>query len=309
MKKHVLLLFFLFILLLQTDLAARDHIKTRFFYSGDGSLSLKSERNGKTFYGRYRNLSGEYYGDQLAQINKLFGAVSDSDGVYLRLIEFLDFLQDRLGGGRVIITSGYRSPEYNTDLRNRGGLAAKASLHQYGMAADIIMERISSRRIWEFVKSLGFGGSGYYHGKTVHIDIGPARWWDEKISGVDSGNSDDNKLIMIVTDRDIYFPGEEINFGFARVTAWPVGMKPKFLLEEVDDGKKMIYPEFGNENKKSKCCLFKNLQSMKGISWRIPEKLRSGKYKVHISFCGKKCISMPDSISTPIFEVYENPKD
>jgi uncharacterized protein YcbK (DUF882 family) len=67
------------------------------------------------------------------------------------------------------VSSGYRSPIYNTTLRQQGRLAAKASLHQYGMAADLIMKGVSLKRIWQDVKALDFGGTGYYQGKTVHI--------------------------------------------------------------------------------------------------------------------------------------------
>ena len=46
--------------------------------------------------------------------------------------------------------------------------------------------------------------TGYYHGDVVHIDVGPARFWDETTSGVGTGISDGNKLIGIITDYDVY---------------------------------------------------------------------------------------------------------
>jgi len=160
-------------------------------------------------------------------ICRVFSAPCESQKqvLSLRLIEFLDFLQDRLRpGARIAITSGYRSPEYNTKVRKRGGLAAKASLHQYGMAVDLEIEGVPARRLWEYVKALGFGGAGYYHGKTVHIDVGPARSWDEKTSGVGTGISDDNKLIGLVVNYDVYLPGEPITMRFIRMTAFPIGV-------------------------------------------------------------------------------------
>ena len=113
---------------------------------------------------------------------------------------------------------------------SQGKLAAKASLHQYGMAADLKMEGVPARRVWEYVKALGFGGTGYYHGQTVHIDVGPARSWDEKTSGVGTGISEDNKLIGIVTDFDRYRAGETITLRFTRMTAFPIGVAPQFDL-------------------------------------------------------------------------------
>ncbi|WP_319404917.1 DUF882 domain-containing protein [uncultured Desulfosarcina sp.] len=109
-------------------------------------------------------------------------------------------------------------------------MAAKASLHQYGMVPDFILEGVSSKRVWEYVRSIGFGGTGYYHGKTVHVDVGPSRFWDEKSSGVGTGLSDDNKLIGLVTDYDVYGPGEWVRLRFIRMTAFPIGVQSEFKL-------------------------------------------------------------------------------
>src|SRR5210317_1368884 len=144
----------------------------RFFYTGDGYIHLESKKNGKSFNGRYRKGNGQYQVDAYKKISTVFGAPYQSSGqvLSLRLIEFLDYLEDQLKPGALLtITSGYRPPEYNTKLRKGGALAAKASLHQYGMAVDLIIEGVSSKRVWEYVKSIGFGGTGYYHGKTVHV--------------------------------------------------------------------------------------------------------------------------------------------
>ncbi|MBR9984864.1 MAG: hypothetical protein KFF68_03030 [Desulfosarcina sp.] len=90
------------------------------------------------------------------------------------------------------------------------------------MAADFILEGVSSKRVWEYVRSIGFGGTGYYHGKTGHVDVVSARFWDEKSSGVGTGLSDDNKLIGMVTDYDVYGPGELVRLSFIRMTAFPI---------------------------------------------------------------------------------------
>jgi uncharacterized protein YcbK (DUF882 family) len=176
---------------------------SRFFFSGDGRIDLLNEKNGHSFAGPYRHGAQRYDESALQTICRVFDAPYDPElsNLSLRLLEFLDFLQDSLHReAKITITSGYRSPEYNTRVRNRGGLAAKASLHQYGMAVDIKMEGVPARRVWNTVKTLGFGGAGYYHGDTVHIDVGPARSWDETTSGVGTGISDDNKLIDLVSD-------------------------------------------------------------------------------------------------------------
>jgi uncharacterized protein YcbK (DUF882 family) len=209
-----ILILALLIIGLMTDTASPDNSTTnRFFYSGDGTIHLVSRKNGKSFRGIYRERHGKYSIEAYKEISAVFDAPYQATRqvLSLRLIEFIDYLEDQLAPGALLtITSGYRPPKYNTKLRKRGGLAAKTSLHQYGMAVDLILEGVSSKRIWEYVQSIKFGGTGYYHGEMVHVDVGPARFWDEKTSGVGTGLSDDNKLIGIVTDYDVYGPGDSV---------------------------------------------------------------------------------------------------
>jgi uncharacterized protein YcbK (DUF882 family) len=282
----------------------------RFFYEGDGRLNLVCLKNGISFNGRYRKGKGIYDEKALKKINRVFGAQNDKPDstVSLRLIEFLDFLEDTFQpGAQITIASGYRSPQYNTDLRNKGRLAAEASLHQYGMAADIKIQGISSKRVWNTVKKLGFGGTGYYHGKFVHVDVGPARFWDEKTSGVGTDISIHNKLIGIVTDYDIYLPGDMIELRFIRMTSFPVGVIPEFVLEKVDkDGqlKEIIRfkPAFAIAAG-SECPQFSDIDQMMGIEWKLPSDISSGRYKISASFCQKVSNDMPGRIVTPEFVV------
>jgi Bacterial protein of unknown function (DUF882) len=276
----------------------------RFFYSGDGSIHLVSEKNGKSFAGRYRTGRGKYDEKALGAICRVFGAPSAP----LRLIEFLDFLEDRLNqGARIVIVSGYRAPQYNAGIRKRGALAAKASLHQYGMAADLRMEGIPARRIWDYVKTLGFGGAGYYHGETVHVDVGPARSWDETTSGVGTGISDDNKLIGLVTGYDVYLPGEPMTMRFIRMTAFPIGVSPELTLarqggrsspEEIT----VFRPAFAISSSGA-CLRFSDINQMDAIRWRLPEHLPAGRYTVRAGFCDNPWKDMPSTVSTPEFEI------
>jgi hypothetical protein len=276
----------------------------RFFYSGDGAIHLVGEKNGKSFAGRYRTGRGKYDEKALRAICRVFGAPSAP----LRLIEFLDFLEDRLKpGARMVIVSGYRTPQYNARIRKRGALAANASLHQYGMAADLRMEGIPARRIWDYVKALGFGGAGFYHGDTVHVDVGPARSWDEKTSGVDTGISDDNKLIGLVTDYDVYLPGELMTMRFIRMTAFPIGVVPEFTLDRPGGGNPntavtVFKPAFGI-SANGGCPRFSDIDQMSAIRWRLPESLPAGRYVVRAGFCDNPWKDMPASISTAEFEV------
>jgi uncharacterized protein YcbK (DUF882 family) len=284
----------------------------RFFHSGDGRIRLVSEKNGRTFEGAYWRAGQGYDEVAIKAIHEVFGAAHDAafPRVSLRLIAFLDYLEDRLQPGALVtVTSGYRSPEYNTRVRDRGGLAAKASLHQYGMAADIVMAGVSSERIWQTVRDLGFGGAGYYHGRTVHVDVGPARSWDETTSGVGTGLSDDNKLIGMVTGYDIYRAGETATLRFIRMTAFPIGVSPGFSLVRCsgdgDVAEALVFrPTFGVVVSDD-CPQFQDIEQMAGLHWELPPDLPPGRYCVRARFCGGPQEGMPVEVSTPAFQVIE----
>jgi len=285
---------------------------SRFFYKGNGRLNLISDKNGLSFNGRYREGNGIYNETALNEIHRVFGAEHDRplSTISLRLIEFLDFLEDHLHpGAQITIVSGWRSPQYNTDLRNKGRLAAKASLHQYGMAADIKIQDTSSKRVWKMVKKLGFGGTGYYKGELVHVDVGPARSWDEKTSGVGTDISTQNKLIGLVTDYDVYLPGEEVELRFIRMTAFPIGVTPELALEKVDkNGHSNDFvrfkPSFAMAGK-SDCPQFSDIGQMIGIRWKLPGGITPGRYKIRASFCQRLWEAMPTEIYTPEFDVVQ----
>ncbi len=281
---------------------------SRFFHSGDGRIHLRAKKSETTFQGRYRSDAGGYDSAALRQICRVFGAPYDphQTGVSLRLIEFLDFLEDRYHqGARITITSGYRNPTYNKSLRQQGRLAAKASLHQYGMAADLIMQGVPSKRIWQDVKSLGFGGAGYYQGETVHIDVGPARSWDQNTSGVGTGISDDNKLIGLVTDYDIYRSGQPIVLRFIRMTAFPIGVKSEFILEPAGrrlSSAKVFNPSFAVDVIDA-CPAFTSIEQMDAIWWELPHKIAPGRYRIRAVFCENPYPGMPKEVITPEFEI------
>lgn len=286
----------------------------RFFHDGDGIIHLKSRKNGSVFDGRYRKKSGAYDPKALAAIGRVFDTPKNSEPsvIALRLVAFLDFLQDHYNAKAAItITSGYRSPSYNTNLRRKGALAAKASLHQYGMAADIVIEGVSSKRIWEFVKALGFGGTGYYQGQDVHVDVGPARSWDQLTSGVGTNISEYNKLIGVVTDFDRYATGETMTMRFIRMTAFPIGVSPQFVLISKgglagDRPVTEFQPDFAVATR-GPCSQFAGIDQMAGITWRVPADLPAGRYAVRVGFCDRSWTAMPAEIDTPTFDVVPTP--
>jgi uncharacterized protein YcbK (DUF882 family) len=282
----------------------------RFLHEGDGRLNLFCPKNGMSFDGRFRTGKGMYDEEALKKIYRLFGSDNDkpASAISLRLIEFLGYLEDTFHpGAKITLSSGYRSPRYNTDLRNKGRLAAEASLHQYGMAADIKIQGIPSKRVWNFIKKLGFGGTGYYHGKFVHVDVGPSRFWDEKTSGVGTDISVHNKLIGIVTNYDIYLPGDMIALRFIRMTSFPVGVSPEFVLEKVErkgQTKEItrFKPAFAVDAG-SGCPQFFDIGQMMDIDWQLPRDISSGRYRIRASFCQKVWKDMPAQVYTPVFVV------
>ncbi len=74
------------------------------------------------------------------------------------------------------INSGYRSPQYNTQV---GG--AKNSSHKSGLAIDVSMSGMSDEDIRKFIRTAsqeGFMGIAYYSSSNfVHLDMGARRSW------------------------------------------------------------------------------------------------------------------------------------
>jgi uncharacterized protein YcbK (DUF882 family) len=78
-------------------------------------------------------------------------------------------------GRKLVVTSGYRSPE-----RNRRARGAKNSLHMYCAAADIQVPGVTKWELASYFRTMpGRGGVGTYcHTESVHIDVGPERDWN-----------------------------------------------------------------------------------------------------------------------------------
>jgi len=295
-----ILIFIFFITIFSTDALAT----SRYFYGGDGTIDIVSAESGAAFKGRDKNAEGDYIDQAMRKIDRAFGAKSGA--IEPRFIEFLDYLQDELKGGRISIISGYRSPSYNQSLRDNGRLAGKASIHQYGMAADIRMQGVLPEKIWYFVRELGYGGVGYYHGANAHVDVGPARFWDETSSKVHTDHADDNKLITLVPHQDIYQQGEELKLRFIRMTAYPIGINPIFTLEREKNGKwkkaGRLKPQFAIPAD-TNCPKFSNIDQLNNIRSSLPTKIKPGRYRVRTSFCNNEWEAMPDSIVSYVFEV------
>ena len=82
---------------------------------------------------------------------------------------------------KIDLISGYRSPQTNAALRERGGEhtgVASKSQHMLGKASDIHMPGIALDRLHAAAMSMQAGGVGYYpKDGFVHVDTGRVRHW------------------------------------------------------------------------------------------------------------------------------------
>ena len=281
----------------------------RYFFEGDGSIRITNSKTGIAGVGseiRYRAPDGSYSQKAVRAIDRAFGVPHRSpDGISLRLVALLDYLQDHFKGhfkaGSIRLLSGYRSPKYNEGLRRKGKLAGKTSLHIEGMAADIEMEGVDGKTLWNFVRGLNCCGAGYYHGKGIHIDTGPNRFWDEKTTKVGQNLGAHNRLILLRTDRDIYQPGETVHLTLARITDYPIGVRSEaILLNETREIRKIrISDDKGN------CLRISNRREARALSWKIPTDLQKERIQIGMDFCQKPFPEMPDRIESNLIKVWK----
>jgi uncharacterized protein YcbK (DUF882 family) len=147
---------------------------------GDGTVKLYHQWNKETLELRYRDERGRYLPEAMRKIKHLFRCrlTGREMDVPARLIEILDALQDRNGGGTVTVICGYRSPELNGALSSDSDGVAKKSLHMKGLAADIMIGGVRTSKLRDSAKALKAGGVGYYPSDGfVHVDVGAVRYW------------------------------------------------------------------------------------------------------------------------------------
>jgi len=271
--------------------------RDRYFLSGDGWIQLTNTKTNKSARIRYRLPDGSYPQAAHQQIDRLFGVPAASDdSISRRLISLLDYFEDRFDQPIKII-SGYRSPQYNEGLRKRGRLAAKTSLHTEGMATDILIPKARAAKAFKIMRDLQCCGIGYYHGNSLHLDTGPARFWDETSSKVKTDISSHNKRLMVRTAQDIYLPGEKVELRLARITDYPLGLASGFAI--VRNGQTLKEFSFNN---KSEACLPVTDPKERTTVWTIPQGfLPEGKIHIRVHFCEKPFTEMPDYVeSNPI---------
>jgi len=200
-------------------------LASRFFVTGDGTLSLVNAHTDERATVRYRRGDATYDTQAIARIRHLFRSQGDAreTDVPLRLVEVLAWLQHTAGGKPLVVLSGYRSPDYNQDLKAQGRAVAGGSLHTEGLAADLAFPRTDLPRLWHRVRDLDCCGAGYYAKEGfLHVDVGRPRFWEATTSRVDENLSAGNARVFARTEFDRYAAGEGVVVTLHAATVPPV---------------------------------------------------------------------------------------
>ncbi len=289
-----------------------------YFISGSGEISLKNDKKNSSVKIRYREGENQYNEAALKKINQVYGSPYEisTERMSLRFLELLSYLQKHFNGATIHILSGYRSPTLNQGLRNQGKLAAISSMHIESAAADIFLEGIEITEVRDFLMNLNCCGVGYYHGRHVHLDTGPKRFWDEKTSGTEKKEPQENEKIIALTDKDIYSSknvipgGDKIRFNFVRISDYPINTAGEVILEKQNgsEWKKTTSATIDSFQAKSfgDCESLSERKKTKDLKLTPKEKLPPGKYRLQISFCKKEPTKMPDSITSNEFEILKD---
>lgn len=298
-------LFCLMLLLLPSPTWAEEK-DDRFVLMGDGKIHIKCTRTGQEASVTILNPDGALNEEGFAGIDEIFGFPTQEKGEHIspRLIFMLDYFSDLVAPGKVInLESGYRSPDYNSNLRDKGGNVAKTSLHLDGMALDFNIEGVNGKELWEIIKSKNCGGIGHYGGANVHLDAGRPRFWEASTSKVRTGESDYNQKIYLSTDYDRYRSGDTIRLSFASVSDFRFGIKPSVVLVDDSEGQSAIMTAPVSNRNGADCCMMGDRKTSRFIYFTLPRNLRAGKYRVKIDFCEKPFEQMPDSTISNEIEV------
>ena len=107
-----------------------------------------------------------------------FASKDGADAFYVdsKLVSFLQKIRDKFGAA-VTINSGYRTAAHNKAV---GG--AKNSYHTKGMAADIVVKGVASKRVAQYAEAIGANGVGWYESQGfTHVDTRTTQYfWKDK---------------------------------------------------------------------------------------------------------------------------------
>ena len=228
----------------------------RFFFSGNGHLKLGHAHFNTTLDVQYRRSDGSYDPAALQQIRHFFRSRGDDreHAMSLRLIELLSYVQQHYRPKKMVLLSGYRSPEFNAELGAAGQAVAMASLHTQGLASDIAFSGVDLRRLWLSLRELKTGGAGYYRKQNfLHIDTGPPRFWEETTSRVGENLSAGNARMFVRTDFDRYEDLQGAVLSLQSVTTLPLRLASRAHVIDRRGGQMLELAPHGNIASDGQC--------------------------------------------------------
>jgi uncharacterized protein YcbK (DUF882 family) len=285
----------------------------RFFLSGDGSLEIDNAHTGEKLRVRYREADGSYHREALARIERIFRSRGDGKAapISLRLIELIDHLSDRERPRRLLLYSGYRSPEDNRAIVARGGGAARTSMHSAGLAADLGFAGVDLRGLWDRVRALACCGAGYYaRSGFLHLDVGLPRFWEQTTSRVSEDLSADNARVFARTELDRYIADEDVEVRLYAVTLPPLRLarSAEVILEDGASGEVRILRAVeihGGEPTEGEGCVETSGQD---TILRIANPGKApGRVRIRFHTCQPRLGRTPESIETNPIEVLAAP--
>ena len=297
--RHIRTILFLLLLIFPLE-SHSSPISKPFFLMGDGKIKIKNNKNGRTANLSYLNTDGTLNKAAFEKIDFLFAypASERNEHISMRLIAFLDYFSDQyFPDAWIYMNSGYRSPKYNQNLRKKGRGAAKTSTHIDGMALDFYIDGVNGKEMWELIRKHDCCGAGHYGGKTVHLDSGRPRFWQQSTSKVKTNASAMNRFIYLSTEYDKYKTKSRVRLLFTSISDFGFGVKRKVSI--VKDNVEVAKTKL---NTKQSCHRIEQRKDARFLYVELPKKLKSGEdYQIKLEFCEKPFEDMPDtSISNKI---------
>lgn len=276
---------------------------SRFFLMGDGIIKIKNTHNGREASVTLLRPDGSLVDESFDQVDEVFGFSNKKPGEHIspRLIFMLDYFSDLVAPGKaILLESGYRSPDYNSALRDKGGNVAKTSTHMDGMAIDFRIDGVDGKELWKLIKSKNCCGVGHYGGANVHLDSTRPRFWEASTSKVRSGESDHNRRIYLSSDYDRYQAGEPVRLAFSSVSDFGFGISMTAALLDDADNRTATTVRVNSPDAMD-CLTIGDREASRSISLRLPPSLSPGRYRFKVDFCRRTSEQMPVStISNPI---------
>lgn len=279
----------------------------RFFLVGDGRIQIKNTHTGEEVSVTLVTPDGSLNEEGLTRIDQVFGFRTKKKGEHIspRLIFMLDYFSDLVAPGRVInLESGFRSPQYNSRLRNAGGNVARTSTHIDGMALDFNIKGVKSKDLWAIIKSRNCCGVGHYGGKNIHLDSARPRFWEAETSKVRTGESDYNRRIYLSTDYDRYRAGDTVRLSFSAVSDLGFGIRRTVVFVDDSEGNNTVATAEIRHRDDADCVMIRDRETSRFIYFTLPANLHEGRYRIRIDFCQRPFEQMPLSTVSNEIELF-----